>query len=339
MSICEELRKKAEQTYGEGVDRAIEIAASCLQLCADGLASFSESSENADYPTADTALLVACSAVSGGWNLIGSADRERFSERFKLFVSNVNTLCCDLPISLTVPGYAGIGRNLMPPMRISAFTKHLTCLIETLDENEKMAFIMLHYLMLYSVFEQWPQVDVLRDAYQAAVKASEPDDQGGTDTQSADPYDPPESGRSQSGMSSTYASPSGRSAALISRYEKNAKRRWLPLKLYLIITGLFVVFVYGMYFLTASPFEYGQAVVVKDISGNTLKLLPDSEPVELAFVGFTDYNGVVSLFYKTVVGVIIYRLAAILGAFILNSLYRRKNAKKAAALRAGAYVP
>ena len=68
-------------------------------------------------------------------------------------------------------------------------------------------------------------------------------------------------------------------------------------------------------------------------------MLPASEPVELAIVGFTDYNGVVRLFYGTLAGIIIYRVVTILGVFMINAVYRRRNAKKAAALRAGNYIP
>ncbi len=97
--------------------------------------------------------------------------------------------------------------------------------------------------------------------------------------------------------------------------------------------------VLGLYFYAAPAFEEGQAVVVKDAAGQTVKLLPDSEPVELALVGRTDYNGVIRLFYTTVIGLVIYRVAAIAVTFILNALYRKRNAKKAAALRAGSRIP
>ena len=97
--------------------------------------------------------------------------------------------------------------------------------------------------------------------------------------------------------------------------------------------------VLGLYFYAAPPFSEGQEIVVKDITGQSVKMLPDSEPVELALVGLTDYNGVVRLFYGTIIGIVIYRIVTILAVFIINSLYRRRNAKKAAALRSGAQIP
>ena len=168
MSICDELKKQAEQTYAEGIDKSIETAAACFRLCAEGLSRFPDDG-GGSYPIQDISLLIACSAVSGGWNRTGSADRDRMSERLKLYVSNVNELCDDLPLALTVPGFANIGRNLMSSPQISAFTEHLTRLFQTLDEHEKMAVVTMHYLMLYAVFEQWPQVDVLKDAYENAL--------------------------------------------------------------------------------------------------------------------------------------------------------------------------
>ena len=175
--------------------------------------------------------------MSGGWNSVSSADRERFSERLKLYVSNINRLCDDLLFTLTVPGYANIGRNLMSTPQITAFTEHLTRLLQTLDEHEKMAAVTMHYLILYAVFERWPQVDVLKAAYENA------------------------------------------------------------------------------------------------------SVQPESEPVELALVGLADYNGVVRLLYGAIIGIVVYRIVSIIAVFIINLLYRRRNAKKAAALRAGNFIP
>ena len=123
------------------------------------------------------------------------------------------------------------------------------------------------------------------------------------------------------------------------KVKRNAKRRWRPLKIYLIVTGLFIALVLGLYFYAAPPFSEGQAIVVKDITGQSVKMLPDSEPVELALVGLTDYNGVVRLFYGMITGIVVYRIVSIIAVFIINLLYRRRNAKKAAALRAGNYIP
>ncbi len=300
MSICDELKKQAEQTYAEGIDKSIETAAACFRLCAEGLSRFSDDG-GGSYPIQDISLLIACSAVSGGWNSVSSADRERMSERLKLYVSNINGLCDDLPLALTVPGYANIGRNLMSPPQITAFTEHLTRLFQTLDEHEKMAVVTMHYLMLYAVFEEWPQVDVLKDAYENAL------------VQPEETYEPPESNTAGVPFSHTYA--------------------------YLIVTGLFIALVLGLYFYAAPPFSEGQAIVVKDITGQSVKMLPESEPVELALVGLTDYNGVVRLFYGMITGIVVYRIVSIIAVFIINLLYRRRNAKKAAALRAGNYIP
>ena len=200
MSICDELKKQAEQTYAEGIDKSIETAAACFRLCAEGLSRFSDDG-GGSYPIQDISLLIACSAVSGGWNSVSSADRERMSERLKLYVSNINGLCDDLPLALTVPGYANIGRNLMSPPQITAFTEHLMRLFQTLGEHEKMA-------------------------------AAE----------------------------------------------------------------------------------------------------------NLPYCNGTVYC-VVSLFYGTIIGIVVYRIVTILAVFIINLLYRRRNAKKAAALRAGNYIP
>ena len=326
MSICDELKKQAEQTYAEGIDKSIETAAACFRLCAEGLSRFSDDG-GGSYPIQDISLLIACSAVSGGWNSVSSADRERMSERLKLYVSNINGLCDDLPLALTVPGYANIGRNLMSSPQISAFTEHLTRLFQTLDEHEKMAVVTMHYLMLYAVFEEWPQVDVLKDAYENAL------------VQPEETYEPPESNTAGVPFSHTYAAPAQPTAAAIARYERNAKRRWRPLKIYLIVTGLFIALVLGLYFYAAPPFSEGQEIVVKDITGQSVKMLPESEPVELALVGLTDYNGVVRLFYGMITGIVVYRIVSIIAVFIINLLYRRRNAKKAAALRAGNYIP
>ena len=215
----------------------------------------------------------------------------------------------------------------MSSPQISAFTEHLTRLFQTLDEHEKMAVVTMHYLMLYAVFEEWPQVDVLKDAYENAL------------VQPEEAYESPESNTAGIPFSHTYAAPAQPTAAAIARYERNAKRRWRPLKIYLVVTGLFIALVLGLYFYAAPPFSEGQEIVVKDISGQSVKMLPDSEPVQLALLGLTDYNGVVRLFYGMITGIVIYRIVSIIAVFIINSLYRRKNAKKAAALRAGNYIP
>lgn len=326
MSICDELKKQAMQTYAEGIDKSIETAAACFRLCAEGLSRFSDDG-GGSYPIQDISLLIACSAVSGGWNIAGSADKERMSERLKLYVTNLNSLCDDLPLELTVPGYANIERNLMSPPQITAFTEHLTRLFKTLDENEKMAVVTMNYCMLYAVFEMWPQVDVLKDAYESAL------------VQPEETYEPPESNTAGIQFLHTYAATAQPSATALARYERNAKRRWRPLKIYLIVTGLFIALVFGLYFYAAPPFSEGQEIVVKDINGQSVKMLPDSEPVELALVGLTDYNGVVRLFYKTITGIVIYRISTIVAVFIVNFLYRKRNAKKAAALKAGNYIP
>lgn len=52
-----------------------------------------------------------------------------------------------------------------------------------------------------------------------------------------------------------------------------------------------------------------------------------------------DYNGVVRLFYGAIIGIVVYRIVSIIAVFIINLLYRRRNAKKAAALRAGNHIP
>jgi hypothetical protein len=52
-----------------------------------------------------------------------------------------------------------------------------------------------------------------------------------------------------------------------------------------------------------------------------------------------DYNGVVRLFYGMITGTVIYQTVIIIAVFIINSLYRKRNAKKAATLRAGNYIP
>ena len=324
MSICDEIKKQAEKTYAEGIDKSIETAAVCFQLCAEGLSRFLDD-DGGNYPIQDISLLIACSAVSGGWNRAGSADKERLSERLKLFVSSVNGLCDDMPLTLTVPGYANIGLNLMPPPQITAFTKHLSNLFKTLDEQEKMAVVTMHYMMLYAVFEQWPQVDVLKDAYESTCCHQE------------ESYGLSESHMISGNINSTYA-PAQPNTSMISRYESNAQRRWRPLKIYLIATGLFIALVLGLYFYAAPPFSEGQEIVVKDITGQSVKMLPDSEPVELALVGFTDYNGIVRLFYGAVIGIVVYRVATILAVFIINSFYRKSNENKAAALRTGKLI-
>ncbi len=326
MSICDELRKQAEQTYAEGIDKSIETAAACFRLCAEGVSRFSDDG-GGSYPIQDISLLIACSAVSGGWNIAGSADKERMSERLKLYVTNLNSLCDDLPLALTVPGYANIERNLMSPPQITAFTEHLTRLFKTLDENEKMAVVTMNYCMLYAVFEMWPQVDVLKDAYESTL------------VQPEETYEPPESNTAGIQFPHTYAAPAPPSATALARYERNAKRRWRPLKIYLIVTGLFIALVFGLYFYAAPPFSEGQEIVVKDITGQSVKMLPESDPVELALVGLTDYNGIVRLFYGTITGIVIYRTVSIIAVFIINFLYRKRNAKKAAALKAGNYIP
>lgn len=326
MSVCDRLKIQAEQEYAKGIDKSIETAAACFRLCAEGLSRFPDDG-GGNYPIQDISLLVACSAVSGGWNRASSADKERLAERLKLYVSNVNSLCNDLPFSLTVPGYANIGRNLMNTAQIAAFTKHLTRLLQTLSNDEKMAVVTMHYMMLYAVFEQWPQADVLKTAYESAsYKPKEPNEQHETNT-------------AKGSAANTYAASLQPSAAMIDRYERNAGRRWRPLKIYLIATGLFIALVFGLYFYASPPFTEGQEITVKDINGQSVKMLPDSEPVELAFVGLTDYNGVVRLFYGTIIGVAVYRIVTIISVFIINSLYRRRNTKKAAALRAGNYIP
>ena len=185
----------------------------------------------------------------------------------------------------------------------------------------------MHYLILYAVFERWPQVDVLKAAYENAL------------VQPEDTYEPPESNSAGIPFSHTYAAPAQPTAAAIARYDRNAKRRWRPLKIYLIVTGLFIALVLGLYFYAAPPFSEGQAIVVKDITGQLVKMLPESEPVELALVGLTDYNGVVRLFYGAIIGIVVYRIVSIIAVFIINLLYRRRNAKKAAALRAGNFIP
>lgn len=326
MSICDELKNQAEQTYAEGIDKSIETAAACFRLCAEGLSRFSDDGRGS-YPIQDISLLIACSAVSGGWNSVCSADRERFAQRLKLYVSNINGLCDDLPLALTVPGFANIGRNLMSPPQITAFTEHLSNLFQTLDEHERMAVVTMHYLMLYAVFERWPQVDVLKNAYESVPRQPEA------------PDEPPESNTAGVASSHTYAVPSQPSASAIARYERNARRRWRPLKIYLILTGLFVALVLALYFYAAPSFSEGQEIVVKDITGQSVKMLPDSEPVELALVGLTDYNGVVRLFYGMITGIVVYRIITIIAVFIVNLLYRKRNAKKAAALRSGAQIP
>lgn len=326
MSICDELKIQAQQKYAEGIDKSIETAAACFRLCAVGLYRFPDDG-GGNYPIHDLSLLIACSAVSGGWNRANSADKERLSERLKLYVSSINKLCDDLPFALTVPGYANISRNLMTPSQITAFTAHLTRIFKTLNNHEKMAVVTMHYLMLYAVFEQWPQVDVLKEAYEASSY------------QPKKSYESPEKNTVKGHTANTYASLTTPSAAVIARYERNAQRRWRPLKIYLIATGLFIALVLVLYFCAAPAFSEGQAIAVKDITGQTVKMLPDSEPVELAIVGLTDYNGVVKLFYRTIIGVAVYRIITIIAVFIINSLYRKRNKKKAAALRAGAYIP
>ena len=97
--------------------------------------------------------------------------------------------------------------------------------------------------------------------------------------------------------------------------------------------------VLGLYFYAAPSLSEGQAIVVKDITGQSVKLLPESDPVELALVGPTDYNGVIRLFYTTVVGAVVYRIVTIVGVFVINALYRKRNAQKVAALRAVAAIP
>ncbi len=333
MSICGEIKKQVEQRYPEGIDRSIEAAAACFGFCAKGLSRFSDS-EKGSYPIEDISLLIACSAVSGGWNSATSPNKERLAQRLKLYVSNVNKLCDDEPFLLTVPGYANIGRNLMSPPQIIAFTEHLTHLLEVLDDEEKMAVITMHYLMLYAVFEQWPQVDVLEKAYENACHGHKKQDES---------TEPTESCKTTRGTANTYAVPTPvstqPSSSALPRYERNAERKWRPLKIYLIATGLFIALVLGLYFLAAHPFSGGQTIVVKDITGQSVKLSPGSDPVELALVGKTDYNGVIRLFNTTVIGAAVYRAVTIAAAFIINAVYRKQNAKKAAALRAGNRTP
>lgn len=333
MSICDELKIQVEERLSEDIDKSIEAAAVCFRFCAKGLYRFSDGGKGS-YPIEDISLLVICSAVSGGWNGASTADRERLAQRLKLYVSSVNGLCDDLPFSLTVPGYANIGRNLMSPPQITTFTEHLANLLKTLDDEEKTAVIAMHYLMLYAVFEQWPQVDVLEKAYELACRGK---------TEPTEPTEPSESRKATRGTANTYAAPAPvftqSSPSLLSKYERNAKRRWRPLKVYLIVTGLFVALVLGLYFSAAPSFSEGQAIVVKDITGQSVKMLPESDPVDLAFVGKTDYNGVVRLFYATVTGAAVYRAVTIAAVFIINAVYRKINAKKAAALRAGNFTP
>ena len=351
-SVCDGLKAQAEQKYAGGIEQSIETSAACLRLCAEGLSRLAGDGSGS-YPMQDISLLIACSAVSGGWKSVSSADRERIAERLKLYVSSVNGLCTDLPFSLTVPGYASIERNCMTPPQLAVFTAHLAEIFRRLSEEERMAVLLLHDCMLYAVFEQWPQVDVLTAAYREALRSPDPAAQAvafpGSTAAGIPPSGSAAAGTFSSGSaaagtfssgSAAAPSPSSKaSTAAIARYERNAQRRWRPLKLYLIITGLFVALVLGLYFYAAPAFEEGQAVVVKDAAGQTVKLLPDSEPVELALVGRTDYNGVIRLFYTTVIGLVIYRVAAIAVTFILNALYRKRNAKKAAALRAGSRIP
>lgn len=326
MSVCDGLKIQAEQKYSEGIDKSIETAAACFRLCTEGLSRYPDDC-GGSYPMQDISLLIACSAVSGGWNRASSADKERMAERLKLYISNINKLCDDLPLLLTVPGYANIGRNLMSPTQITAFTEHLTRIFQTLNEHEKMAVVTMHYLMLYAVFEQWPQTDVLEQAYESSS------------CQPKKSYEPPESNTANKSTANTYAASPQPSSSAIARYERNAQRRWRPLKIYLIATGLLVALILGLYFYAAPSFSEGQAIVVKDITGQSVKMLPDSEPVKLAFVGLTDYHGVVRLFYTTIVATVIYRIVTIVAVFAINALYRRTNAKKAAALRAGNYIP
>lgn len=53
----------------------------------------------------------------------------------------------------------------------------------------------MHYLILYAVFERWPQVDVLKAAYENAL------------VQPEDTYEPPESNMAGVPFSHTYAAP------------------------------------------------------------------------------------------------------------------------------------
>ena len=53
----------------------------------------------------------------------------------------------------------------------------------------------MHYLMLYAVFEEWPQVDVLKDAYENAL------------VQPEEAYESPESNTAGVPFSHTYAAP------------------------------------------------------------------------------------------------------------------------------------
>lgn len=83
----------------------------------------------------------------------------------------------------------------------------------------------MHYLILYAVFERWPQVDVLKAAYENAL------------VQPEDTYELPKSNSAGIPFSHTYAAPAQPTAAAIARYDHNAKRRWRPLKIYLYCNG------------------------------------------------------------------------------------------------------
>ena len=109
---------------------------------------------------------------------------------------------------------------------------------------------------------------------------------------------------------------------------RKKRRKWRPLKIYLIISTIIIVGGIALALIGLTNDAIHSSISVTTVSGEKVQVEPGMAPVELPIFGMTDYDGIIGGLKTGAIIFGVWRVILIVFVFVLNSVRRKRAAKR-----------
>ena len=253
---------------------------------------------------------------------MNSGEKELLTEKIKRVFEPVKAL---LPseCGFIMPDYSTVARMVPREGEKAFFDFQLKEDFKRLDAAESDALAIALYGIVYAFYQEFNRTadrclkTIVGDAYEIGefARMSESEQQSAFG----------EAVKTAYSASGTTAATTATAAAYTPRPRK-IPGKWLPLKIYLIATTLFVAIVVGLVFWSMESGVGASDIGVTDVNGMKCSVEPGMNPVELPIFGTVDYDGIISIIKNFTIIFVVWRILLLAAVYIFNYIRRQKTA-------------
>lgn len=280
-----------------------------------------------DYRTVavmEDLLQMLCLAIDSkmDYSAMTSGDKELLVEKMKQIFEPIKTLLPD-GTDFMLPSFTSLEALMPGDDDFDSFQSQLAKDFKALSADESDALAIALYGIVYAFFGNldWDLEHCLKtyvgDAFDAAAfyRTIENEQQNPSAEPTGNVYTAPQTGAATTATAvPTYTRP------------RKMPGKWKPLKVYLIVTTLFVALVVGLVFFSMSSGVGSSAMSIMNTSGEMVSIEPGMQPVDLFLFGTVDYDGLLSGIQTAAIVFAVWRVLLITAVYIFNYNRRKKAA-------------